>query len=71
MREGENSGVVSEWLLVLSEVLVVGVKEDAVGSRESDMLTMEVAASESKERCGLSYRLEARARISCLLLEDE
>lgn len=40
MREGENSGVVSEWVLVLSEVLVVGVKEDAVGSRESDMMRM-------------------------------
>jgi len=50
MREGENSGVVSEWLLVLSEVLVVGVKEDAVGSRESDMLRMWGACCQWTER---------------------
>jgi len=40
MRDEEKSGVVSEGVLVLSDVLVVGVKEDAVGSRESDMMGM-------------------------------
>jgi len=58
---------------VLSEVLVVGVKEDAVGSRESDMLRMWGACCQWTLRdCEIDrwlklYVLEARGlRYLCL-----